>query len=116
MGYKKVFNDLLAWHFVEYTCSGRRYSEDYLTKPNLLGQGGYGFVRLSRRKSKADSEENFLATKVIAKDCLEDWQQSEGTITEAAILMKLSHKNIVKVTSLNIHLPTKDHAAGARPV
>jgi len=83
-----------------FSDDGRRYSEDYLTKPSLLGQGGYGFVRLSRRKSKADSEENFLATKVIAKDCLEDWQQSEGTITEAAILMKLSHKNIVKVLGL----------------
>lgn len=78
----------------------RRYSEDYYTNPCVLGQGGYGFVRLARRKSKADTKENHLATKVIAKDCLEDWQKVKGTIAEAKILMNMSHQNIVKVEGL----------------
>jgi len=80
-----------------FSDTGRRYSEDYLTKPALLGSGGYGFVRLSRRKSKPDSEENYVATKVVAKDTIEDWQISEGSITEGAILKGISHKNIVQV-------------------
>ena len=43
------------------------------------------------------SVQNHLATKVIAKDCLEDWQKVKGTIAEAKILMNMSHQNIVKV-------------------
>jgi len=40
-----------------YSGEGRRYSEEYFTKSNLLGEGGYGFVRLSRRQSRPDTEE-----------------------------------------------------------
>merc|ERR1712179_277683 len=80
-----------------FSDTGRRYSEDYWTKPTLLGSGGYGFVRLSRRKSRPDCEENYVATKVIAKDAIDDWQLYEGNITEAEILKRISHKNIVQV-------------------
>jgi len=83
-----------------FSNEGRRYSADYHTKPNLLGKGGYGFVRMSRRKSKPDTTENCLATKVIAKDTLEDWQSEEGSVVEAQLLMRISHKNILKVYSL----------------
>jgi len=83
-----------------YSGEGRRYSEEYFTKSNLLGEGGYGFVRLSRRQSRPDTEENHLATKVIAKNSLEKWQEVEGSIAEAEILMKLSHDNILRVKGL----------------
>jgi len=83
-----------------FSSEGRRYSEDYHTKPNLLGKGGYGFVRMSRRKSKPDTTENCLATKVIAKDTLEDWQSENGSVVEAQLLMRISHKNILKVYAL----------------
>ena len=35
---------------------------------------------------------------MIAKESLEEWQQVEGSITEAEILMKVSHENILKVS------------------
>jgi len=93
--------------------TGRRYSEDFYTKPTLLGEGGFGFVRLSRRKSKLDTDEvilewseltekflcsqNSLATKVIEKHSLQDWQYVDGNLAEAVLLMKMTHRNIVKV-------------------
>ena len=72
-------------------------------------------MRLARRKSKPDCEEvrryslyycvmhiltpaqHYLATKVIPKEGIEEWQHTAGTLAEAAILMRVSHKNIVKV-------------------
>ena len=69
-------------------------------------------MRLARRRSKPDSEEvrrysllyyiltpaqHYLATKVIPKEGIEEWQHTvHSTIAEAAILMRVSHKNIVK--------------------
>ena len=44
--------------------------------------------------------QNYAATKVIAKETIEDWQLSEGSITEGAILKGISHKNIVQVCKI----------------
>jgi len=80
---------------------GRRFSEELCIKPNVLGKGGFGFVRDCIRKKKGEDEENPIVTKVIYKSNLFPWQISEdGTLIEADILARLSHKSIIKVIGL----------------
>ena len=77
---------------------GRRYSQEFETQHSLVANGGFGFLRLSKLKSKQSSE-TFI-TKVISKENLFEWQISEGKLMEADILSRLDHDNIVKVLQI----------------
>ena len=75
---------------------GRRYSQEFETEVNAFASGGFGFLRLSKLKSKA-SDKTFL-TKVISKESVFGWQLRNKTLIEVDILSSINHDNIVKVS------------------
>ena len=82
-----------------YDDRGRRYSQEFVTELSTVAKGGFGFLRLSKLKSK-HSGEAFM-TKVISKESLSAWQLTGKTLVEADILSNINHDNIVKVCSVS---------------
>jgi len=74
---------------------GRRYSQEFETEVNVVASGGFGFLRISKLKSKS-SEKTFL-TKVISKENVFSWQLRNKSLIEVDILSSINHDNIVKV-------------------
>ena len=80
---------------------GRRYSQEFETEVNVVASGGFGFLRLSKSKSKP-SEKTFL-TKVISKENVFSWQLRNKSLIEVDILSSINHDNIVKVSFVHFY-------------
>ena len=74
---------------------GRRYSQEFETELNVVANGGFGFLRVSKLKSR-QSDKTFL-TKVISKENICGWQLKNKNLIEADLLSSINHDNIVKV-------------------
>ena len=74
---------------------GRRYSQEFDTELNAEASGGFGFLRVSKIKSR-QSDKTFL-TKVISKENICGWQLRNQNLIEADLLSSINHENIVKV-------------------
>ena len=61
---------------------------------DLLGKGGYGFVRSTHRKM---SRQTSLAVKVVMRSLLQQWQFEDGDLLEAKLLLSILHPNIVRL-------------------
>ena len=80
----------------------RRYFQEFETELNVEANGGFGFLRVSKLKSR-QSDKTFL-TKVISKENVCDWQLRNKTLIEADILSSIDHQNIVKVNLAKISI------------
>ena len=69
------------------------YSDLYKPSPDIIGQGGFGILRPTRRI--CDKNKDFV-TKVIAKENLLGWQTKGESLLEAEILLQVNHESIVR--------------------